>query len=173
MAGDELVVPDLNVTSGTRSQQGQTIWELCWGKAYPRESLVYEGVCYHFYDTLGPLVQFLPSLKPRILIREEYDLAYEYFEAEERQALGLSYLRLPNFILTGHPGIGTLLTALPGAFTMPTTQGLVCRKNYFHHTCPSATSAGQKSDCCPADAQLLHSVRRRRGAQIFPQPGLR
>jgi hypothetical protein len=99
----------------------QAVWDACWGKTYPIETVDYRGSTFSFYNTQGPLGDLLPNiLEPRMLIREEYRLAYDYFEQMYRTEAPKSYHDFPNFIMTGQSGIGALisLSMLSGVWLM-------------------------------------------------------
>jgi hypothetical protein len=96
-------------TKDYRYTRGQPLHELCWGKVYPTtEPLVYDTTIFHFYDTRGAIRQFLPTLfSPFMLLRREYEIAYEYIKNEEQKAKEASFPKpLPKRVLTGQPGIG-------------------------------------------------------------------
>jgi hypothetical protein len=104
---------------------GIPLWERCWGRVYPTELLTYDNATFRFYNTRGALNTFFPTLfPPYILLRREYEAAYEYLENEERMH-ATEYVT-PKHILTGQPGIGahTVLTTFRVPLTSPTS---VCR----------------------------------------------
>jgi hypothetical protein len=94
-------------TDTDKYADGMPLYDLCWGKVYPVESLTYDGDVLRFYNTRGAIQQFLKTLlSPFVLLRREYELAYEYIENEERKAPETSFGNSPKLVLTGQPGIG-------------------------------------------------------------------
>jgi hypothetical protein len=122
-------------TRRIRHQRGQAVHELCWGKPYPTVSTVqYAGKTWRFYDVAG-LKTFLPVLDSVVLIRDEYEIAYNHMAAKCREHT--HYAGHPKFVLTGHEGIGAFdLSALSFSFTYTD------RKNHIHHSRSLSPSGG-------------------------------
>jgi hypothetical protein len=87
---------------------GQAIHDAAWGRPYPFETTTLNNRTFRFYKRDDPLATFflddIMNLESRILIREEYRLAYDYFDRLQAEQTNKS----PIFILTGQPGIGAL-----------------------------------------------------------------
>jgi hypothetical protein len=75
-----------------------------WGKSYPYTMKEIGDKKYYFYETTLLRWLFNPTiLQDYFLVRDEYVLAYDYFE--ERNAS--SSAKKLSYVLTGQPGIGT------------------------------------------------------------------
>jgi hypothetical protein len=103
----------IDLSPGSIHANGHALWEDSWGKIYPVETLHYQGSAFHFYKTQGALKRlFRTVLGPRMLIREEYHLAYDYFDQayQASAAKPPELMAYPNFVMTGQSGIGTPIT---------------------------------------------------------------
>jgi hypothetical protein len=75
-----------------------------WGKSYPCTIKEIGGKKYYFYETTHLRKLFGPTiLQDYFLVRDEYVLAYDYFE---QRSASSSSMKL-SYVLTGQPGIGT------------------------------------------------------------------
>lgn len=81
------------------------LWKSAWGKPLQLSQVEWKGSQYDFFEPGKQVGQlFIARLEERILVREEYRVAYDYFEANAsyKPAIG----RSACYILTGSPGIG-------------------------------------------------------------------
>lgn len=77
------------------------LWQTHWGKPLQLSQVTWQDSQFDFFEPSKDLRQvFTVRLEERILVREEYRVAYEYFEAKSSAG------QPGRFILTGHPGIG-------------------------------------------------------------------
>jgi hypothetical protein len=74
-----------------------------WGKSYPCTIKEIGGKEYYFYKTTHLRKLFGPTiLQDYFLVRDEYVLAYDYFEQRSASSSGMKL----SYVLTGQPGIG-------------------------------------------------------------------
>jgi hypothetical protein len=100
-------------TDTDKYADGMPLYDLCWGKEYPVQSLTYDGDVFRFYHARGAIQQFLKTLlSPFVLLRREYELAYEYIETEEQKAPETGFGNSPKLVLTGQPGIGARIVSM-------------------------------------------------------------
>jgi hypothetical protein len=97
---------DPAATTGV-DEAGRALHDVSWGQEYPVETVTFKHHTFRFYNRGELLSHFFPSaalrLESCILIRDEYRLAYEHFERLQVEAPSDD---VPNFVLTGQPGIG-------------------------------------------------------------------
>ena len=83
----------------------QSLWQIRWGKPLQVSRVTWQDAQSEFFEPGCELSKvFTVRLEERILIREEYRVAYEYFDANANYKP--SNGRAARYILTGHPGIG-------------------------------------------------------------------
>lgn len=81
------------------------LWQTRWGKPLQPSLVTWQDAQFEFFEPGCELNKvFTVRLEERILIREEYRVAYEYFDANANYKA--SNGRAARYILTGHPGIG-------------------------------------------------------------------
>jgi hypothetical protein len=75
-----------------------------WGKSYPYTMKEIGDKEYYFYETTHLRKLFGPTiLQDYFLVRDEYVLAYDYFDQRNASSSGIKL----SYVLTGQPGIGT------------------------------------------------------------------
>lgn len=82
------------------------LWFARWGQPLRCSQVTWQDEQFEFFEPSAELSRvFTVRLEKRILIRQEYRVAYDFFEANANfePAIG----RAARYILTGHPGIGT------------------------------------------------------------------